>query len=86
MKFKETIHNGFTVIEVDPGDTVLCDLCNEDYTNSDEKGGFLFSSKAVCPKCAPRFEEGAKIYNEEKYIVDRAKPEESFRDFVYRVR
>jgi len=77
---------GFTVITIDPGDDVNCDLCNEDYTNSDAKGGFLFLSKAVCPKCAPEFEESAKKYNEQKYIRKRAREGESFRDFVYRIR
>jgi hydrogenase maturation factor HypF (carbamoyltransferase family) len=90
MKIKESVQiiNGmkFDVIEVDPGNVVVCDFCNKDYTNSTETGGFLFLSNAVCPDCAPRFEESAKKYNEEKYIVDRAKPKESFRDFVYRVR
>jgi hydrogenase maturation factor HypF (carbamoyltransferase family) len=74
------------VIEIIPGDSVLCDLCNEEYMDSDEKGGFLFSSNAVCPKCAPRVEESAAKYNEEKYILMRAKEDETFRDFVYRIR
>jgi len=85
--FTDTMRKiGFTVIEIPVGNVVLCDLCNKDYTYSDEKGGFLFGSHAVCPDCAPKFEEGVKKYNEEKYVRDRAKPEETFRDFVYRVR
>lgn len=84
-KFRD-MFPGVQVIEIIPGEHVNCDLCNEEYMDSDEKGGFLFSSNAVCPKCAPRVEESAKKYNEEKYILMRAKPDESFRDFVYRLR
>lgn len=86
MKVTKRIENGVMVINVDPGETVLCDLCNEDYTNSDEKGGFLFLSKAVCPKCAPDFLISIKAYREEDYIRNFAHDDESFRDFVYRIR
>lgn len=74
------------VQEFDIGNTVVCDLCNADYTNSDDKGGFLFMSKGVCPKCAPRFEAEAKKYNEEGFIKARAKPEQTFRDFILELR
>lgn len=86
MKTTNEIINGVTVINIDPGDTVLCDLCNEDYTNSDQPGGFLFSGKAVCPECAPDFMKSVVKYKEEKFIKAVAKPGESFRDFVYRIR
>jgi hydrogenase maturation factor HypF (carbamoyltransferase family) len=86
MKITEKKVGNVTVINVDPGNTVLCDLCNEDYTNSDEKGGFLFSGKAVCPKCAPKFMKSVKLYNEERFIVSEARSNETFRDFVYRIR
>jgi hypothetical protein len=75
-----------TVIKIDPGPHVNCDMCNEEYMDSDEKGGFLFLSNAVCPKCEPEFEKKVKKYNEEKYIRARPKDGESFRDFVYRIR
>jgi hydrogenase maturation factor HypF (carbamoyltransferase family) len=74
------------VIEIDPGDSVLCDLCNEEYKDSDAKGGILFSSNAACPKCAPRLEDSAIEHRETHYIHARAKPNETFRDFVYRIR
>ena len=86
MKITEKKVGKVTVINIDPGDVVLCDLCNEDYTNSDEKGGFLFSGKAVCPKCAPKFMKSVKLYNEERFIVSEARSNETFRDFVYRIR
>lgn len=75
-----------TIIQVDPGKTVLCDLCNADYTDSEETGGMLFSSKAVCPKCAIEFMKSIKKYHEESFIKATAREGESFRDFVYRVR
>lgn len=86
MKVTKTTENGMTVINIDPGETVLCDLCNEDYTNSDEKGGFLFLSKAVCPKCAPNFLTSVKKYGEERFIRAQVNSDESFKDFVYRIR
>ena len=52
------------------GDKVSCDLCNKDYTTSDASGGFYFSNKAVCPKCAPGFLKRIKHYNEEHFITD----------------
>ena len=64
----------------------LCDFCNEDYSNSDKLGGFLFGSKAVCPKCAPRIRANAEKYNEEKYITKVCKPKQSFRSFVLAIR
>jgi hypothetical protein len=75
-----------TVETFDIGDTVLCDLCNADYTNSEAKGGFLFGSKGVCPDCAPRFEAKAKEYGEADFIKARALPDETFKAFVLRIR
>ena len=37
---------------IDIGDTVLCDFCNDDYTDSDAQGGALVGSYAICPQCA----------------------------------
>ena len=44
-----------TIDIIDIGDTVLCDLCNDDYTNSDAQGGILVGSFAICPQCASKF-------------------------------
>lgn len=75
-----------TVEVFDIGDHVECDLCSKDFTHSDAKGGFLFLSKGVCPVCAPHFEADIMGYNEEQYIRDRARPDETFKAFIMRVR
>lgn len=75
-----------SIIVVDTGDYVCCDLCSKDFTHSNDRGGFLFMSKGICPDCAPRLEANASKYGELEYIVDRARPGETFRDFVLRVR
>lgn len=80
------IMKGFTHIVIDPGDNVVCDFCNEDYTNSFAKGGLLFGTHAVCPDCAPRLRSDAKEYNEESYIRAEAGPDQTFYDFVMRIR
>lgn len=70
----------------DIGDHVECDLCSEDFTNSDAKGGYLFLSKGVCPTCAPGFLADIQRYNEERYVKARAEPGETFKAFIMRVR
>lgn len=74
------------IFDIHMGDVVLCDECNKDYTLSDDKGGLLFGSHGVCPKCAPAMEKSAKRYGETHFILSRAKEGETFRDFIYRVR
>jgi len=86
MKITESKEGSLTVITIDPEEIVLCDLCNKDYTHSEDKGGFLFSGKAVCPECANDFLIDVKKYNEQRYIKAVANVDESFRDFVYRIR
>lgn len=34
------------------GDTVVCDVCSKDWTESDVSGGFIFGSYVYCPDCA----------------------------------
>jgi hydrogenase maturation factor HypF (carbamoyltransferase family) len=77
----------FEVIRIDPGNKVNCDLCNESYEDDEEStGGIYFAGHAVCPKCLPETLKSIKKYHEEKYIKAEAKPGETFRDFVYRLR
>jgi hydrogenase maturation factor HypF (carbamoyltransferase family) len=68
--------------EIDIGDTVLCDQCNTDYTNSEEKGGFIFGSHGVCPECAPGMMTSIKKYKEENYITSTCPEGMSFKEFI----
>ena len=61
----------------DPGEIVLCDLCNDEYTESEEIGGSAIGSWAICPKCTKKLTEEPDL---------RAGADETFRDFVYRLR
>jgi hypothetical protein len=65
---------------IDIGDTVLCDICNGDYTMSDDQGGILVGSYAVCPSCAPDFDDS----DDEPIIYCPAGMR--FRDWVMRLR
>ncbi len=67
---------------VNIGTIVVCDACSEDYTNSLECGGFIFTSHAYCPKCAQEAIGEIKGYGEEKYIKARCPQFQSFADFV----
>lgn len=69
-------------IPVDLGDLVTCDLCDLDWTTSSETGGAVFQSKAICPRCAPRFLRRVAFAGEERYIRARCPPGQSFADFV----
>lgn len=67
------------------GNTVICDMCNRNYTKSDETGGVQFGSYACCPKCSSGIISSAKEYNEERYLT-YPNEGETFRDFVMRLR
>ncbi len=63
---------------IDIGDSVLCDYCNKDYSESDLEGGALVGSYAVCPECIAK---GSRIK------ADRMCPEGmTFKEFVLQVR
>jgi len=70
------------VISIDPGDTVLCDWCNKDWTAIDISGGFMFESKATCPECAPSMEKKIAQYNETHLIKSRCPADMSFADWI----
>lgn len=72
--------------EIDIGDIVVCDSCNEDYTDSDAVGGFLFASNGICPKCAPEYRADVEKYQEQEFIRAEARPGETFKSFVLRMR
>lgn len=67
----------------DIGDEVACDSCN---SSSNKSGGILFSSSAYCPECAPEILKSAKKYGEEEQIKDTCREDESFNEFVLRIR
>lgn len=78
---------GKIISEIDFSDRVVCDWsCDGDYTHSDEEGGILFGSKAVCPKCAPDLIKSAKAGGESKYIRGHCPKGMSFREWVLRLR
>ena len=68
------------------GDQVLCDICSKDYTDSEEQGGFLRGSYAICPECADSHYINLVKFDETEHIKSWCKKDESFRDFVYRLR
>ena len=81
MKQDETLLFGkhCKVIHIDPGNTVLCDFCNDDFTDSDETGGCLVGSYGVCPKCT----KGITHIND----ISRYCPlDVKFKDFIYDIR
>lgn len=74
--------DGWTVETLQPGRLVFCDGCGEDYTDSPATGGILFQSKAICPTCASKWEQGAKQYGEERFIKARCPVGMAFSDWV----
>jgi hypothetical protein len=60
--------------------------CNADYTNSDERGGFIFGTNAVCPEYAPRIRARIAEAHEEREIRAECPEGISFKVFVLRVR
>lgn len=69
-------------VKVKIGSTVVCDVCDKDYTDSPTSGGFIFGSYAYCPDCADRGFKKIHEYGEE-HLIRRLCPEEkSFADFV----
>lgn len=71
---------------IDIGEEVYCDNCNEDYSESEESGGILFQSKAICPKCAPSWLDRINFYGEGMYLNGRCPDDMSFKDWVLGLR
>lgn len=66
---------------------VFCDAgCGQEYTNSDEKGGFILGSKAYCPTCAKDNLPTIIKYGEKSYIKAWCPEGKSFKDFVLNIR
>ena len=71
-----------TVETLHPGRLVFCDGCGDDYTDSPATGGILFQSKALCPTCAPKWEQGAKHHGEERLIRGHCPNGMTYADWV----
>lgn len=71
-----------------PGETVkvgrlvVCDDCNEDWTDSETSGGLIFELKAICPNCAPLWIKEISRHDEERFVRARCPDNQSFADFV----
>ena len=86
-KMKDKWDRAFETGERVPiGREVVCDICNKDYTESDEKGGFIFGTYAYCPKCAEDTLPRIKENGEEEYIRATCLSDQSFADFVRKYR
>ena len=72
------------VVDLDSivGDSVICDLCGIDWTDTDTTGGFMLAGQAVCPQCAPGIEEKAIEEAEDDHIKDRCPSNMSFAKWV----
>lgn len=69
-------------VSIPIGDNVVCDDCNVDYTGRPDQGGIVFGSRGICPACTPQWLESAKKYDEEKFIVARCPPGQSYWRFI----
>ena len=73
--------------ELNMGNRVFCDAaCGKEYTHSKKEGGFIFGSKAYCPKCAKEALPRIRGYNEEWNIKAYCPEGMSFKDFVLQYR
>ena len=74
------------VIEFDRN-WVVCDYCNADFTGSDETGGTLIHTNAVCPGCTRKHAASIALDKQEHpRLIREPKPGETFADFVIRMR
>lgn len=70
------------IIDIDLGDEVFCDVCNAEYTDSKESGGFMFGTYCYCPVCAKKAEAHIRSCNEGHLIRARCPEGASFADWV----
>lgn len=70
----------------DVGERVYCDCCDEEWTDRTESGGFLFVSKAYCPRCAKLAIDKIRSYNEEHFIRARCPQGMPFAKWVLSLR
>lgn len=82
MKTTEKKINGVTHITIDPGETVLCDSCNQEFTHSKDTGGMLFRSYAIGPCCEQDWKDGAEEHDESHFIKAACPEGMAFADWV----
>lgn len=68
------------------GDIVVCDFCNEDFTDYAWEGGMIFESKAVCPPCTDRMMPDIIKFHEQRHIKAMCPDGTTFADFVRKYR
>lgn len=78
-KWAEAVESGEPV---PVGRIVVCDFCDDDWTDSAKSGGLIFQSNAVCPACAPAFLKSVESYHEEHLIKAKCPARQSFADFI----
>lgn len=67
---------------IEVGALVVCDFCCLDFTKSDERGGVIFESKAICPRCTPRLLASVERNGEERFVRATCPAGQTFADFV----
>jgi hypothetical protein len=73
-------------IEISDYGFVICDFCNDDYTNSGESGGMLYLNNAICPNCSKKIDEKISASGSGKsFIKARCPIYMSFSDWVKNV-
>ena len=68
--------------EIGIGRLVTCDICDEDYTDRSDSGGFIFGSYAYCPSCALRCAPDIRRFNEGHLIRATCPAGVAFAEFV----
>lgn len=73
-----------TIIPLNPHE-VLCDICDQDWSDSAQSGGFLLLSKGVGPCCEARLRDSIAKYKEEWSIKGECPANMSFADWIRNV-
>lgn len=73
-------------IVIDAGDSVVCDICNADWSSRKESGGLIFCGYAYCPPCAYRLEMEYGKPLSERSVSGRCPLGVSFADWIRSVR
>jgi len=74
------------VVNLNVGDSVICDNCNADFSHRTESGGFLIGSRGWCPDCEAESRALLRRYNEEHLITATCPSDMSHRDWILSIR